>query len=127
MATNYPTSLDTFTNPVSTDTMVTVDHAVQHTHANDAILALQNESGIGFTQSVNFGTKPVLSISINITNASVLTTHLIRGWVVFNSDEAEMEPIHLSCYCATNGTITVVASSDIMFVGSRNIKFNIGV
>jgi len=44
---NYPTSLDTLTNPSSSDTMMAVDHASQHANANDAIEALEAKLGIG--------------------------------------------------------------------------------
>lgn len=48
MAISYPTSLDTLTNPASTDTLDTVGvlHDVQHSDANDAIEALQTKVGI---------------------------------------------------------------------------------
>ena len=45
MATNFPTSLDTFTNPTSSDTLASPDHAGQHSDANDAIEALQAKVG----------------------------------------------------------------------------------
>ena len=45
MSTNFPTSLDTLTNPTSTDSVATVDHAAQHANANDAIEALQAKVG----------------------------------------------------------------------------------
>lgn len=45
MATNYPISLDSLTNPTSTDSVATVDHAAQHANANDAIEALQAKVG----------------------------------------------------------------------------------
>ena len=45
MATDYPTSLDSLTNPTSTDTTTAVDHAAQHSNANDAIEALQAKVG----------------------------------------------------------------------------------
>lgn len=47
MATNFPSSLDTLTNPTATDTLdsVTVPHADQHANANDAIEALQTKVG----------------------------------------------------------------------------------
>jgi hypothetical protein len=47
MATNYPTTLDTFTNPTSTDTLdsATVPHAAQHDNINDAVLAIETELG----------------------------------------------------------------------------------
>lgn len=48
MATNFPTALDTLTNPTASDSMdsVTVPHATQHADANDAIEALQAKVGI---------------------------------------------------------------------------------
>ena len=47
MATNYPASLDTFTNPTSTDALNsgTVPHAGQHDNLNDAVLAIETELG----------------------------------------------------------------------------------
>jgi hypothetical protein len=48
MSTNFPTSLDTLTNPAPTDALdsVAVPHAEQHANANDAIEALQAKVGI---------------------------------------------------------------------------------
>ena len=48
MTTNFPTSLDAFTNPSSTDAMdsVTVPHATQHADLNDAVEALQAKVGV---------------------------------------------------------------------------------
>ena len=46
MATNYPTGLDALTNPTSSDTLASVDHAAQHTNVNDAIEAIQAELGL---------------------------------------------------------------------------------
>lgn len=48
MTTNFPTSLDNFTNPASTDLMnsVTVPHNEQHANVNDAIEALQAKVGV---------------------------------------------------------------------------------
>jgi len=46
MASNFPTSLDNFTNPTSTDTLDSPPHDVQHSDANDAIEALQAKVGI---------------------------------------------------------------------------------
>lgn len=42
---SFPTSLDSFTNPVSTDDTNTVDHASQHSNANAAIGALEAKVG----------------------------------------------------------------------------------
>ena len=47
MATNYPTSLDVFTDPVAADALnsVTVPHATQHANVNDAVIAVETELG----------------------------------------------------------------------------------
>lgn len=46
MAINFPTSLDTFTNPTSSDTLDSPDHAVQHSDVNDAVEALEAKVGV---------------------------------------------------------------------------------
>ena len=47
MASNFPSSLDTFTNPSSSDAMdsVSVPHATQHANSNDAVEAVQAKVG----------------------------------------------------------------------------------
>lgn len=45
MATNYPTNLDTLTNPTATDKLNSPSHADQHANSNDAIEALQVKVG----------------------------------------------------------------------------------
>ena len=49
MAILYPTSLDTFTNPTSGDTLASPDHALQHANINDAMEAVQTKLAIGDT------------------------------------------------------------------------------
>jgi len=48
MATNFPGSLDSFTNPSASDAMdsVTVPHATQHANLNDAVEALESKVGV---------------------------------------------------------------------------------
>lgn len=45
MATNFPTSLDTLTNPTSADRVDTITHSAQHANINDAVEALQAKVG----------------------------------------------------------------------------------
>lgn len=59
MATNFPTSLDSFINPLNTDFLnsVTVPHIAQHGNANDSIAALEAKVGINgsaVTTSLDF-------------------------------------------------------------------------
>jgi len=46
MATSYPASLDSFTNPTAVDTLDSPPHDTQHADANDAIEALQAKVGV---------------------------------------------------------------------------------
>lgn len=54
MATNYPSSLDSFINPASTDTLnsATVPHAAQHDNINDAVLAVETALGANLSNVV---------------------------------------------------------------------------
>lgn len=47
MATNFPTSLDSFTNPSSSSTLDSPSHAAQHANINDAMEAVQAKLGVG--------------------------------------------------------------------------------
>jgi hypothetical protein len=49
MAINYPTSLDSFTNPTATDLLTSPSHAQQHSDINDAMEAVQTKLAIGNT------------------------------------------------------------------------------
>ena len=47
MASNYPSGLDSFTNPAGTDNLAAgIGHASQHANANDAIEAIEGELGL---------------------------------------------------------------------------------
>jgi hypothetical protein len=46
MATNFPASLDTLTNPTSSDSLSSPSHSAQHANVNDAIEALQAKVGV---------------------------------------------------------------------------------
>lgn len=65
MATNFPATLDTLTNPASTDYMDDVPHADQHANANDAIEALEAKVGVdssAVTTSLDYKLKSTSSI-----------------------------------------------------------------
>jgi len=66
MSTDFPTSLDTLTNPVATDNTVTVSHAGQHADSNDAIESLETKVGIDSsadTTSIDYKLKNPASIN----------------------------------------------------------------
>ncbi len=112
MATSYPTDIDTFVNPASTDLLENVDpnldHDVQHTHINDAVLALETKigkDGSAITSSIDYllknassnnpghthdqnsvsGVLPLTggTISSNLTVQGTLTTNLTANSIPF--------------------------------------------
>ena len=93
MATNYPTTLDTFTNPTSTDTLdsATVPHAAQHDNINDAVLAIETELGTlpkGSKASVKVRLDDVdTAIAGKVsTTRSISTTSPLAGGGALSSD-----------------------------------------
>lgn len=52
MATSFPTSIDSPTDPIASNPMNSPSHAGEHTNANDAIVAI--ETAIGITGAFNF-------------------------------------------------------------------------
>jgi hypothetical protein len=68
MATNFPTSVDVLTNPVSNDSLNSPSHSAQHANANDAIEAVEDyllngagKTGLVFlkTQTIGSGVSSV--------------------------------------------------------------------
>jgi hypothetical protein len=47
MPRNYPTSIDTLTNPATGDTLASPSHAGQHSDLNDSVEAIETKLGIG--------------------------------------------------------------------------------
>ena len=53
MATNFPASLDSLTNPTSSDSLNSPSHSAQHANSNDAIEALQAKVGVDGSADTN--------------------------------------------------------------------------
>ena len=88
MSINFPTSLDTFSNPVGTDKVNNavsgLKHSTQHSNANDAIEALQAKVGVNGSavttshdyklSSVTSTDKAVSKASANFTGGKVMVS-----------------------------------------------------
>jgi len=74
MTTAYPSGIDNFTNPTSTDTLSssTVPHASEHANANDAIKAIETELGTNPKGSY-------ASVSGRLADAIPLSTVTTKG------------------------------------------------
>jgi len=69
MATSFPASLDTLTNPTSGDSLNSPSHSGQHADANDAIEALQAKVGVD-------GSSVTTSLDYKITKNSILAAQI---------------------------------------------------
>jgi len=66
MATNWPSSVQTFTNPTSGSSLSSPSHADQHATVNDTVEALQQYAGLVFIKSVTVGSGVT---SVTVSNA----------------------------------------------------------
>jgi hypothetical protein len=80
MATNWPNSVQTFTNPTASSALNSPSHADQHTTVNDTVEALQQYAGMVLvkTQAVGSGVS-----SVTVTNAfdSRFENYRVVYWV----------------------------------------------
>jgi hypothetical protein len=75
VASNFPTSLDNFTNPSSGNTLDSPSHSLQHSDINDAVEALEAKLGIGASPAGSATSGQVLTAgTAGITTWSTLTT-----------------------------------------------------
>jgi len=79
MATNFPTSLDTFVNPASTDTLdsATVPHAAQHDNINDAVLAVETALGANLANVAKIASANTFTTSPQTINGASSAIGLI--------------------------------------------------
>ncbi len=76
MAINYPTSLDTFTNPIAGDPLSSPDHATQHANINDAVEALETKVAIGNTVLGTYTSyTPTFPSGLTVGNATVTSAY----------------------------------------------------
>lgn len=131
MPTNYPSSIDSFTNPSATDYLNTaaVLHHLQHTNGNDAITAIENALGSspagtastvavrltnidGSITSLNSRTTTISSnlnsVSSNLTSLSstvtILQNRFPQSGIIINANTAGSTAIFTSTYTATADT-----------------------
>jgi len=79
MATNYPSSLDSFVNPTASDSLgsATVPHASEHANANDAIVAIETALG---TSPAGTNTSTVANRITRLENRLNLNTAVVETY-----------------------------------------------
>lgn len=104
----YPTSLDTFTNPVSGDKTTSPSHATQHADANDAIEAIEAKMGINgsaVTSSFDYKLSGVTGsdLACSLTGTETLTNKILSSPSILNGS------FSTSTFSTTtlNGTTTI--------------------
>ena len=68
MSTGFPNSLDTLTNPHSTDSLSSPSHSEQHINLNDAVEAIETKIGINGSNDSNSIQYKVAAIQTTLTN-----------------------------------------------------------
>lgn len=81
MATNWPNSVQTFTNPTAGSALNSPSHADQHITVNDTVEALQNYAGLVLVKSQTIGTGVS---SVTVTDAFSATFDNYRVLISFN-------------------------------------------
>jgi len=127
MATNFPTSLDSLSNPASDDKLNSPSHSTQHINSNDSIEALEAKVGIDTsseTTSLDYKIRKGLGIQDNTPDAGAVTLDL------------ESKNIHDVTMNAATVTISLSnVSTDQAFVinlvqdatGSRDVTWFSGI
>jgi len=72
MATSFPSSLDSFTNPTAVDTLDSPPHDTQHADANDAIEALQAKVGVNSSAVATSHDYKIDALETDVTNINEL-------------------------------------------------------
>ena len=75
MASTYPTSLDSFTNPTTTSLLTSPSHAQQHSDINDAMEAVQTKLAIGNTVIGTYTAYTPSFINITLGNGTVTSAY----------------------------------------------------
>lgn len=114
MSTTYPSTVQTFSDPLSTDTLS--GHAALHTDINDTVEALQNKVGVDGDTRTSTLDKRVANIEAELTPVGSLTmfagTAAPSGWLFCDGAEksrstyADLFAVIGTTYGAGNGSTT---------------------
>jgi len=123
VATNFPASLDSLTNPTSSDSLNSPSHSAQHANSNDAIEALQAKVGAdssAVTTSLDYKVAQLEAVSHGKILQVVSTTKT-------DTFSASIAQGALSAVTGLSATITPSsASSKILVLGQVNAATAVG-
>jgi hypothetical protein len=92
MASTFPTSLDSFTNPTATSLLTSPSHAQQHSDINDAVEALEAKVAIGNTVLGTYTAYTPTFTNITVGNGTIVGAYArvnkfvhVYGTITFGS------------------------------------------
>jgi hypothetical protein len=141
MATNYPASLDVFTNPASGNTLDSPSHSLQHSDLNDAVEAIETKLGAGAaTPGTATALFPLVAGTAGATSWTRLTATGITsgtatsgqvltangsGAVSFNTPTAPgLVQIVPTSVAVGSGSGSVSATGAVTFTGASSVSIN---
>lgn len=129
MATNFPTSLDNFTNPTSTDAMnsVTVPHATQHANLNDAVEALEAKVGVNSSAVASTHDYKIAQLETNgvtLTGTQTLTNKTLTAPVLNQPILSRAEERWNVAAVAATGTVNFDAVTASAWLYTTNASGN---
>jgi hypothetical protein len=140
MATNFPTSLDTFTNPNSGNTLDSPSHSIQHSDINDAVEAIEAKIGVGSSTAgsatagyalvnTSGGTTAysLLGVSGLSSGTAVANTFLTAngsGAATFAPTAQGLTLLIPSSVVVGSGSGSVSATGTVTFSGASSVSIN---
>ena len=116
MATNFPASLDTLTNPTSSDSLSSPSHSAQHANVNDAVEALQAKVGAdssAVTSSHDYKIADHASRIATLEGASGGGTALVTSSTFSGSSTVSVDNCFTSSYNAYQIIFANTASNNL--------------
>lgn len=127
MASNYPTSLDNFTNPTSNDSLNSPSHSLQHADANDAIEALQRKVGIGSSTAGSATAGQVLTAGTGGTTTWTTPTEPGLTLVKTQTIGSAVSSVEVtSAFSATYDAYKVIVTSGVNSAGGQVLSMRMG-
>lgn len=119
MSINFPTSLDTLTNPTATDTLDSPPHDTQHSDANDAIEALQAKVGIDSSAVTTSHDYKIDALETDVTNINELQQNEQTGtsYTLVLTDAGKL----IETNNASANTLTIPPNSSVAFATGNQI------
>lgn len=123
MAINFPTSLDSLSNPASGDKLDNPSHSTQHGNANDAIEAVETKLGIGVSSAGSATSGQVLMAGTAGTTTWSSITSLSAG-TAFNFILVSPEESVTITATASSGTVNADLKTSGVTFATANASGN---